>query len=128
MSIARRTLLRDSSSVLPCSRVHGAGDVVEVLLEQLLELEQRLQPVHRRRLRATPGYAFSAACTARSTSAAPPSGTRPSTSSFAGLRTSPKRVASESTQRPPMYRRRVCAVAVAPPFTAVAPARREVRS
>ena len=36
-SMPRRTLPRDSSSVLPCSVVTSAGQLLEVLLEQRLE-------------------------------------------------------------------------------------------
>jgi hypothetical protein len=101
LSIARRTLLRDSSSVLPCS-------IVTVLAMSSKRRSIRFLSANRCLTRCTggvarqPGYALSAAFTAASTSAAAPSGTFASTTSVTGLRISPNSVEAERDQRPPM--------------------------
>ena len=100
LSIARRTLLRDSSSVFPCSRVTTRATSSRCSSRRFLSLKSGLTRWTGGVWRHA-GNASSAALTARSTSAAVPSGTRAKSSSLAGFLTSPKRVASEATQRPP---------------------------
>ena len=100
LSIARRTLLRDSSSVLPCSSVTVLAMSSKRRSRRFLSLKSGLMRWTGGVARQV-GNALSAAWAARSTSLAVPRGTRASSSSLAGLRTSPKRVASESIQRPP---------------------------
>ena len=79
-----------------------AGDLVEVLFEQLLELEHRLRARVTGGVSLHAGNAAAAALTAASTSAFGASGVRAMTLPRAGLWTGTKSLAADGVQRPPM--------------------------
>ena len=98
-SIARRISPRASSSVLPFSMVMRAGQLLEVLLEQRLELEQVLD-AGRGRDAPPAGEGRRADWAALSTSSAGESGTRASTSPVAGFVTGRLSLAGDGHQLP----------------------------
>jgi hypothetical protein len=99
-SMPRRTEPRDSSSVLPFSRV-------TIVASSSKWASSRPFRANRQRARTTGGVArqrgnaASAACTAASTSVAPESGTRPNRSPVAGFVRGRESVARDGTQAPP---------------------------
>ena len=80
----------------------GAGDVIGVAIEKLLEAEHRFDALERRQSRPSASAAFLAAATAESTSAAVESGNSAVCSPVAGLKTGAMRRDEDETLRPSM--------------------------
>ena len=100
ISMPRWIEARDSASVLPCSRVMSRAS----LSASATSFSRNRNSTRARStagVLAQAGKACAAATTARSTSAAVPSGTRPISRPVEGLNTSPKRSDRLASQWPP---------------------------